>query len=186
MNKKMVTIGLAMLCFSRAVSTGEFQGQVVTEWLQNDKEDRDMRLLEDFKYIDDNGKVWSVPKGQVVNGASIPQTFWTFGPPFVGDYRRASVVHDHYCRTRTESWEDVHRMFYEAMQADGVPSYKAKVMYAAVYAGGPRWDEDGNDLSSHESLLSNVNLVDEILERVEEGELDLNHAKIDIDKLISK
>lgn len=62
---------------------------------------------------------------------------------FVGDYRRASVVHDYYCypanRNQNTS-KQVHRMFYEAMLCDGVKKRRAKKIYKAVVAkepGGP-------------------------------------------------
>jgi hypothetical protein len=77
----------------------------------------------------------------VVNGASIPSAFWTFiGGPFEGKYRAASVVHDVGCEEMTATWEDVHRMFYEACLCGGVDEQMAKMLYYAVYHFGPRWD----------------------------------------------
>ena len=123
---------------------GQFQGSVVVEWISGDGPDRDMRLREPFTYVDSAGKVWRVPAGAVVNGASIPRVLWnTVGPPFVGDYRRASVVHDYFCDDRTEPWQAVHRMFYEGCLTGGVSETRAKLMYAAVYAAGPRWSDPG-------------------------------------------
>jgi len=102
---------------------------------------RDLRLLEDFAYIDPHGKVWSAPKNLVVDGASIPRVFWTItGGPLEGEYRNASIVHDAGCDRMTEPWEDVHTMFYEACRCGGVSENKAKVLYAAVYHFGPRWE----------------------------------------------
>ena len=76
----------------------------------------------------------------IVDGASIPEAFWSFiGGPFEGKYRNASVVHDFYCDTRTETWEDVHMVFYNGMRAAGVDPITAKIMYSAVYNFGPRW-----------------------------------------------
>ena len=120
---------------------GEFQGKVVVEWLVDDGEpDRDMRLVEPFSFVDSNGNAWAVPAGAVVNGASIPRPLWTpLGSPFVGDYRRASVVHDYFCTTRSRPWRAVHRMFFDGLVASAVPMLKAKVLYAAVLRGGPRW-----------------------------------------------
>jgi hypothetical protein len=118
-----------------------FIGRVVVEWMIEDDADRKMRLVEEFAFRDGEGKVWHVPAGSEIDGASIPSSLYSvIGPPFVGDYRRASVVHDHYCRTRTESWKDVHRMFYDGIVAGGVPRIVAKVMYAAVMGWGPRWE----------------------------------------------
>ncbi len=57
-----------------------------------------------------------------------------------GKYRKASVVHDYFCDTMLRPWKDVHRMFYEATVAEGNGEVLSKVMYAAVYRWGPRWD----------------------------------------------
>jgi hypothetical protein len=121
---------------------GSFTGTVKVEWLQESGADRQMRLLEHFAFNDPSATVWGVPKGAVINGASIPRPLWTLvGDPYIGDYRNASVVHDYHCEIRTRSWEEVHRMFYWAMRAGGVGRLRAKVMYAAVYRFGPRWKD---------------------------------------------
>lgn len=120
---------------------GEFIGRVVVEWVTEEGADRTMRLVEDFAFRDAAGKVWEVPAGAEIDGASIPEKLYSIvGPPFVGDYRRASVVHDHFCRLRTEDWTTVHKMFYEAVLAGGAPKLLAKTMYAAVLGWGPRWE----------------------------------------------
>lgn len=100
-----------------------------------------MKLQKQFGYIDQNGKRWNVPKNTVVDGASIPKAFWTIvGGPYEGKYRNASVVHDHYCVIKTETWQDVHKMFYNACITGGTEIIKAKLMYSAVFARGPRWE----------------------------------------------
>lgn len=119
--------------------SGEFIGEVRTRWLIGEDGDRDMELMRTFKFKDSDGKVWTAPRGTIINGASIPAALWTFGPPYIGGYRFASVVHDHYCVTQTETWQATHFMFYEACRAGGVGLLKSKAMYAAVYIGGPRW-----------------------------------------------
>ena len=121
---------------------GEFKGQVRTEWVQEPgNPNRKMKLLESFEYVDPDSTSWLVPKNTVVDGASIPRFFWrVIGSPFVGNYREASVVHDYYCEIRTRPWKKVHKMFYFASLTGGVSEVKAKVMYAAVYVGGPRWE----------------------------------------------
>jgi hypothetical protein len=117
-----------------------FIGRVVVEWLSEEGEDRTMRVVEWFAYEDPSGKLWEVPAGAEVDGASIPEALYSVvGPPFVGDYRRASVVHDYHCERRIVGWEAVHRMFYDAARTGGVPAVKAKMMYAAVRGWGPRW-----------------------------------------------
>ena len=52
-------------------------------------------------------------------------------------------MHDYYCDVQTKPWQEVHRMFYDASLFGGVSKIKAKLMYAAVYYGGPRWSEPG-------------------------------------------
>lgn len=123
-----------------AQSTARFEGRVVVEWLENEGPDRDVRLLEPFSFRDRRGDRWRVPQGSVVDGASIPRVAWTLvGSPFVGDHRRASVVHDYFCATKSRPWRAVHRMFHDALLASGTPPLRAKALYAAVYGGGPRW-----------------------------------------------
>jgi len=115
-----------------------FEGRVVAEWLPDG---RYMQLQEDFSYVDKNKIRWTAPKGSKVDGASIPQWAWTWiGGPFEEAYRNASVIHDVACDTHMGTWERAHEMFYEAMLVSKVPVAKAKVMYAAVYYWGPRWE----------------------------------------------
>ena len=101
---------------------------------------RTVRLLAPISYTQANGTAWPVPKDIELDGASIPRFLWSLiGGPFEGRYRDASIVHDHYCVVRTRSWQDTHRVFYDAMLSSGETSTKAKVMYYAVYRFGPRW-----------------------------------------------
>ncbi len=116
----------------------KFVGDVVAKWC--DINHRDMRLVEPFSFIDRSGTKWTAPKRALINGASIPRIFWTFvSSPFCGHYRRASVIHDYYCRYKQRSSKAVHLMFYEAMLQDGVPPAKAKLLYKAVAWFGPKW-----------------------------------------------
>lgn len=76
------------------------------------------------------------------DGASIPG--WAqpiIGQPFDDEYLKAAVLHDHYCykENYVRGWRETHRMFFNALQALEVPPLKAKIMYAAVYLGGPKW-----------------------------------------------
>jgi hypothetical protein len=121
-----------------AENFGRYIGTVQTEWLDTDT--RRMRLLAPFTYVDPNGVTWTAPAGWVIDGASIPVFAWSvIGGPFNGRYRDASVIHDVACDQKAQPWEMVHEAFYWAMLASGVESWRAKVMYAAVYHFGPRW-----------------------------------------------
>lgn len=126
------------------MSKPKFIGDVEARWL---KDGRKMRLLKEVVFIDSKDREWKAPEGSVIDGASIPRELWSMmGSPFVGRYRRASVIHDVGCDERTQPHELVHYMFYEAMLCDGVAKSKAKLMYVAVRDLGPKWDENGNDL----------------------------------------
>ncbi len=123
---------------------GTFEGRLVAEFLPDGE---NVQLVEKFTFVDSNGQSWEVPAGSQTNGASIPQFLWVAYPPFTGKYRVAAVVHDHYCVTKKRTWQQVHRVFYDAMRAVGVEATVAKAMYAAVYAFGPRWEGTGKTRS---------------------------------------
>jgi Protein of unknown function (DUF1353) len=121
-----------------ATPLGHFVGVVKTLWSDNG---RDMKLLEDFSYVDPDGLLWKAPAGSVTDGASIPRSAWSIiGGPFEGPYRLAAVIHDVACEKKERSWESAHEMFYRAMLTAHVNEVQAKIMYAAVYHFGPRWD----------------------------------------------
>jgi Protein of unknown function (DUF1353) len=116
---------------------GKFEGRLITEWLDDG---RNMKLLGAFRYLSPDRLKWEVPEGTVVNGASIPQFLWSFiGSPFGDKYRKASVIHDYYCESRTRESGRVHKVFYEAMLDAGVNEAKAWILYEAVRRFGPRW-----------------------------------------------
>ena len=113
-----------------------FLGEVEVRWLGP----RDMVLLRPFSYLDSSGTEWKVKPGMVVNGASIPRCLWAvLGSPFVGKYRRASVVHDAHCVLKERASRDVHAVFYEACKTEGCDYRLAYVMYQFVRLFGPRW-----------------------------------------------
>jgi len=98
------------------------------------------KLESDFRFKDPNGLLWIAPSGVEVDGASIPQPFWSLiGGPFEGAYINASVIHDHYCRTKQRTAHDTHRNFYYGMRASQVPDWKATLMHWAVSTFGPSW-----------------------------------------------
>jgi hypothetical protein len=118
-----------------------FEGEVHAEWLRHAGDDRRMRLLRPFVFVDDDGTRWIAEAGDQIDGASIPEFLWTVaGSPFIGDYRRATVIHDVACQKRLRPSKEVHRMFYFAMRCDSVPEDVAIKFYTAVRLFGPRWE----------------------------------------------
>ena len=113
-----------------------FDNPIKTEWVGR----RDMRLLGFVTFTDKTGQQWTARAGDVVDGASIPKFFWRFiGSPFIGKYRRPSVIHDVLCVRKDFPYKQVHALFYEMMLCEGVPTLKAKAMYYAVRFFGPKW-----------------------------------------------
>jgi len=132
----------------------------------NDKSNR-VRLLEDLIFIDTKGKKWTAPKGHVVDGATIPKAFQSMiGTPYGGEYVLASVIHDVAYDEKKESWEEVHRAFYDAMLASGVESNKASLMYIAVYEASERWGEDTHKHLSQQKVLNLLGVAPKDVEKM--------------------
>ncbi len=108
------------------------------------------RTRNDLKFVNAAQDVYIAPKETWTDGASIPVIFVPIiGDPRSREFMNAATVHDAYSSKRNENgpyyhaatWQEVHRMFYDGLLASGTPPLKAKIMYAAVYLGGPRWKE---------------------------------------------
>ncbi len=116
---------------------GYFNGPVDARW---EGDGRTMMLLSELRYTDPKGVVWIAPAGSRVDGASIPRALWpVFGGPFEGKYRNASVLHDVAYDEKTRPWQQVDRMFYDAMRCSGVNVVEAKTFYYALYHRGRHW-----------------------------------------------
>jgi len=139
-----VAAGMVLLscwaCAAHAQSVGRFNSELVLKALPDG---RTMELVQPFTYIDSQGVTWTVPARTRVDGASIPSAFWSIiGAPYSGKYREASIIHDHYCATKSRHWKAVHKVFLDGMLARGVDKIQAQLMYIAVYRFGPRWNFD--------------------------------------------
>lgn len=104
---------------------------------------------DNLDFIDATNQKWAAPASTLTDGASIPPVFVkVIGDPKSREFINAATIHDAYCGVGNENgayynaapWPKVHRMFYDALRVGGTPKTKAKIMYAAVYMGGPRWN----------------------------------------------
>ena len=119
---------------------GDFLDKLKGTFIVEAKPRPTFKLETDFRFKDPNGLLWATPAGTEVDGASIPQVFWSLiGGPFDGAYINASVIHDHYCRTKERTAHDTHRNLYYGMRALQVPEWKAKLMHWTVATYGPSW-----------------------------------------------
>lgn len=105
-------------------------------------------IREPLQFIDASDRTWVAPRGTLTDGASVPPIFVSIvGSPNSREFVNAAAMHDAFCGVGNEglstfhsrSWEQTHRMFYEALRVGGTDEIRAKVMFAAVYLGGPRW-----------------------------------------------
>lgn len=100
------------------------------------------KIATDFKYIDPNKIGWLTKANDITDGASIPTWAQPFvGKPFEKKYLKAAVIHDHYCDRHVRPWRQTHKVFYDALRESGVDEPLAKLLYFAVYLGGPKWVE---------------------------------------------
>ncbi|WP_339073899.1 DUF1353 domain-containing protein [Teredinibacter turnerae] len=119
---------------------GKFLDQLRGVFIAEAEPRPEFKMEHDFRFEDPNGLLWLTPGGTSVDGASIPQFFWSLiGGPFEGPYINASVIHDYYCRTKERTAHDTHRNFYYGMRASNVPEWKADLMHWAVSTFGPSW-----------------------------------------------
>jgi hypothetical protein len=143
MKRRLIAISLLALGSSLGAADeyfGEFLDPLKGTFLNDAKPRPKFRLDTTFRFKDPNGLLWAVPAGTEVDGASIPQMFWTvIGGPFEGAYINASVVHDYFCNAKSRTAHDTHRSFYYGMLASQVPEWTAKFMYWAVATFGPDW-----------------------------------------------
>lgn len=135
---------LALFATSATAAEDEYFGEFLDTlrgiFLTDAKPRPKFKLESEFRFKDPNGLLWVTPASKEVDGASIPQTFWSFiGGPFEGEYINASVIHDHYCDVKSRTAHDTHRAFYYGMRAAKVSDWKAKFMYWAVATFGPDW-----------------------------------------------
>ncbi len=137
--QKLVQACVLLCLLAGPAAAGEFVGTLkfVDEPRCHAKEK--CMLSEKFSFVEP-GYEWVAPKDSVTDGASIPKRFrdW-IGQPFDDDLVKAAVIHDHYCLRRVRSWRQTHRAFYDALLTAGVVKRRARLMYAAVLLGGPKW-----------------------------------------------
>lgn len=133
------TIFVFMLMCNSAFAKTQFEGDLVLNPLGCEQTGK-CTIGNKLRFTDSNKLVWEAAAGLETDGATIPTFFQPFvGKPFEPMFLKAAIVHDHYCKRHVRSWRSTHRVFYEGLLDQGVAMAKAKVMYYAVYLGGPKW-----------------------------------------------
>ncbi len=147
------SISLSFIFFAMFLTTsfaGTFSGELILEPEGCQQSDTKIcKLGSELRYDQGNGLVWQTNKwtgngkSGTTDGASIPGwAQWLIGDPYDSSYLKAAIVHDHYCypENQVRTWQQTHRMFYDALIDLKIDKIKAKTMYYAVIIGGPRWN----------------------------------------------
>ena len=134
---------------------------------------RKMKLEENFGYTDWKDHTLTAPVGFESDGASIPKKAWSFvGGPWEGKYRLAAVVHDWGCVSHELTWQETHKLFFDAMLDAGEEKYIAQTFYAAVYEKGPRWTKISTEKGADENeLTSRVDNIIKTAPKADRGNL---------------
>lgn len=83
------------------------------------------------------GKVFTVKKGFVSDGMSMPRLFrWLIGDPFEPQFLYAAVIHDWYYRTQTIDRNLADTIFRSMLAKSGVPAWKCSAIYLSLRAFG--------------------------------------------------
>lgn len=144
----------------------------------------DFKLLADYWYKDDQGNVWTVPRGYVVNGGSIPKAAWSLvGGPWSGKYRNATVIHDYFACERISTSKIVHKLFLDAMLESGVSKSKAWIMYKAVLVGGADWSDVPGYVGREARVVEEIDLL-KLQDFLEGNEISIEELEnLDLDDL---
>lgn len=174
-----------------------FSGEPLTRW----KNSREMILEEDFYYIDPESRKWNAPKGSHLNGATIPMALWnTIGSPYVGKYRRASVVHDVGVGelgnpdVSEEQRKKADRMFYHACRYDGCSKHFAGMLYTGVRLGtwisglSPKKSSTfGGDIEEIRDVAESDHIRDKFQQIIAESQTAMKSEDLDLlDEIIEK
>lgn len=120
-------------------------------------------------FVDAEGSTWIAPSRTLTDGASIPEIFVSIvGDPTSPEFINAAAMHDAYCGIGNEAggmyhqatWQDTHKMFYDGLVVGGTAPGIAKLMFAAVWLGGPRWETalslDGVPVKAKQQAMRNA------------------------------
>jgi hypothetical protein len=100
---------------------GTFEGKVVARRFAQCGGHRGVKPLRDLALTNPEGNRWSATKVSVVKEGSIhPPLGSTIGPQCVGDFQRATLIHEVACDRKIEPHDAYHTAYNSAMQANGI------------------------------------------------------------------
>lgn len=160
-----------------------------------------LQLLEDFGYVDPEGRIWLASKGTHLNGASIPRPLWgRVGSPFISPFHKASIIHNNYVGTTPSPFCDIEkrrnadRMFYAASKLCGCSQRLSGILYICASIStwtclhfkvfAPYFDKALDDISWTKEEQTIMNIFDDITEQLESelAEMDFRTLEVYITK----
>lgn len=120
---------------------GRFEGTPSVQFLRGGSR---VRILDDFVYVDPDGRRWVAPRNLVSDGASIPRLAWdSIGPPIGGPYFFAALQHDARYRLGDCTKEEADLILWDAALCGGTSQTIALIIAQAVaIGGGDAWFEN--------------------------------------------
>jgi len=114
--------------------TGSFKAEKVSP--------KTFMILEDYSYTTPENETYTVPKGFITDGASIPSIAWPIvGSPFTGRYTMAAGIHDVFYVTHEVNRKKADKIFLLGMKDLGVSWWRRKLMGRCVRLfGGFLWN----------------------------------------------
>ena len=106
-------------------------------WLS--KHSQKWRLLDDFVVMVDD-QVYTIPKGYIFDGSTIPRLFWMFYPRTYYRSWEASCLHDyfysHLIPRELASKQVADQIFYHHIRSFNMPKLISKIFFATVSVFG--------------------------------------------------
>ncbi len=114
--------------------TGRFATPLRVEYLDRGES---ARVLEDFAFVDCNGRRWITPKDFIFDGASVPRPLWpTCGPPLYGPNVFIGAVHDPRYRFADCTKAEADMLLWDVALLAGHSEEIAAAIYEGVHLFG--------------------------------------------------
>lgn len=115
--------------------------------------DQMFRLLDDLEY-ENKDFIFTIKKGFVFDGASIPRVLWSsVGCPFGGLYTKPACLHDVLYATHLFSKEQSDLIFLEAMKSCDVEERLRETIYSGVNLFGSKAYEEKEHIGKNREFL---------------------------------
>ena len=111
-------------------------------------------VTEDLIYKDPDGRMWTLPKGALIRGHSLPRVIWNLNGGLVDQPHSIPLaLYEYYVDTMSASWQETQEMLAHALRASGVISEKRTFYNQVTSILGKRWESKRVEDGSHENSV---------------------------------